>query len=297
MAQFDTYCEGLLARAKAAGWELRAQRTIPYGRQYEVAKGAAIAMLNCYQGKKGLSFVAGGKAAAELSADLGAAPAPKYVEAAEADPFKLGLPHAGGDESGKGDYFGPIVVGAWLLEERHVAKLRELGITDSKKMTDANMEKLAGQLDKLDRGHVITVMPREYNGLYARTGNLNVLLSRLHGQCMSALIRKHKAPRAVLIDQFARNTDEMRDAMNLPAGTKLVTRTGAEADLAVAAASVLARVAFVAGLKELGHEFGMTFPPGAGSPVVQAGREFKRTFGADQLPQVAKVHFKTTGQL
>ncbi|MBE7490431.1 MAG: ribonuclease HIII [Planctomycetes bacterium] len=297
MTQFDSYCDRLLARAEAAGWETRARRTIPYGRQFELARGQAVAMLNCYQGKKGLSFVTGGKAAADLGADLGAKPAPKHADAAQADPFGLGLPHAGGDESGKGDYFGPLCVAAWLLEEGHVEKLRALGITDSKKLTDTGMEKLAGQLDKLGRGHVVTVMPREYNGLYARTGNLNTLLSRLHGQCMGALIRKHGAPRAVLIDQFARDSTELRDAMNLPAGTKLVTRTGAEADLAVAAASVLARVAFVAGLKELGHEFGMEFPPGAGEPVLRAGREFRRTFGAGQLPAVAKVHFKTTGQL
>lgn len=297
MAGFDAYCQGLLKRAKDAGWELRAQRTIPYGRQFDLASGATVAVLNCYQGKKGLSFVAGGKAAAELGAALGAAPAPKFVQAAAADPFKLGMPHAGGDESGKGDYFGPLVVAAWWLEEKHVDALRGMGIADSKTLTDANMEKLAGQIDKLARGHTIVVMPREYNPLYASTGNLNTLLSRLHGRCMSELIAARGAPKAVLIDQFARDDRELRSSMGLKPQIKLLTRTRAEADLAVAAASVLARVAFMAGLKELGHEFGMDFPPGAGDPVLKAGREFKRTFGAAQLAQVAKTHFKTTQQL
>lgn len=295
MAEFDAFCDKLVRQAVAAGWELRAQRTIPYGRQFDLAQGSSQAVLNCYQGKKGLSFVAGGKAAADLGAALGAPPAPKYTAAAEPDPFKLGLPHAGGDESGKGDYFGPLVVASWWLEQKHVETLRALGIADSKTLTDASMEKLAGQLDSLGRGHVMRVMPREYNPMYAQTRNLNTLLSRLHGKCVSELIARHGMPKAVLIDEFTRDADELRGA--LPQGVKLLTRPRAEADLAVAAASVLARAAFVAGLKELGHEFGAEFPPGAGAPTLKAAREFKRTFGEAQLANVAKVHFKTTQQL
>jgi ribonuclease HIII len=297
MAEFDAYCDKLLRVAKEAGWELRTQRTIPYGRQFDLGNGGREAVLNCYQGKKGLSFVAGGKAGADLGAALGAAPAPKFSDAAEADPFKLGIPHVGGDESGKGDYFGPLVVASWWLEQKHVEPLRAMGIADSKKLTDANMEKLAGQLDKLGRGHVIRVMPREYNPMYASARNLNIVLARLHGQCVGELVAKHGAPKAVLIDEFARDINELKASTRLPAGVKLVTRTRAEADLAVAAASVLARVAFMAGLKELGHEFGAEFPPGAGDPTLKAAREFKRTFGEAQLAQVAKVHFKTTQQL
>ena len=297
MAEFDAYCDGLVARALAAGWELRAQRTIPYGRQFEVARGQQLALLNCYQGKKGLSFVTGGKAATDLGADLGLAPAPKHSDASQADPFSVGLPHVGGDESGKGDYFGPLVVAAWYLQDKHVEKLRALGITDSKQMTDASMQTIAGVLDQLGCGQVLAVMPRDYNPMYRGIGNLNKLLARLHGQCVQALLKKHKPPGAVLIDEFARDGRELRDAMKLPPTVKLITRPRAEQDLAVAAASVLARVGFLSGLKELGHEFGMVFPPGAGSPVLKAGREFKNTFGAPELASVAKLHFKTTEQL
>ena len=297
MAEFDAFCSRLLARARDAGWQLRAQRTIPYGRQFDMASGGREAVLNCYQGKKGLTFVTGGKAAADLAADLGA-PAPvQQVQAAQPDPFGLGLPHVGGDESGKGDFFGPLVVAAWWLEESHVDALRAMGIADSKKLSDAGMRKLAGGLDKLGRGHVVRLMPREYNPKYAGVGNLNTLLSLLHGQCVRELIARQGAPRAVIVDEFARDGGELRNAMGLPGGVKLLTRPRAEADLAVATASVLARVAFMEGLKELETEFGAEFPPGAGPPTIKAAREFKRAFGAAQLANVAKVHFKTTGQL
>src|SRR5690606_14951645 len=112
-------------------------------------------------------------------------------------------------------------------------------------------------------------------------------------KCVSALMKKLGAPKAVLIDQFARDGAELKAAIAAPPGVAVVTRTNAESDLAVAAASVLARAAFVQGLKELEGEFGMPFPPGAGPPVIQAGRAFTRTFGREQLGNVAKLHFKT----
>ncbi|MCC6465620.1 MAG: ribonuclease HIII [Planctomycetes bacterium] len=294
MSALDKFCEGLLARAGTAGWSLRNQRSIPYGRQYELADTAGgVALLNCYEGKKGLSFVAAGKLAARLAADLGAAPV--AASASAADPFKLGFPRIGADESGKGDYFGPLVVAAWRLREQDVATLQALGITDSKKLADGAIQRMAGKLDEIAQGHAIVLLPEAYNQRYSRTGNLNVLLAQLHGQCICALADKAGAVPVVVVDQFARDTRVLGAGM--PAGARLVTRTGGEADLAVAAASVLARAAFVAALKDLGSEYGMALPPGAGSPVLKAGREFKRSFGEAELGKVAKLHFATTAQL
>lgn len=301
MADFDAYCESLLKKVRAAGWNVGTQRSIPYGRQYELGDSAGrAALLNAYSGKKGFSHVAGGKAAAALSADLGIQPAAQTEPAGKqtaGDPFQLGLPRAGGDESGKGDFFGPLVVSAFHLDSATAKQLAGSGIVDSKKLTDAAILKLAGLLDKTGRGHTITLMPREYNPQYREVGNLNLLLAQVHGRCMQALIKRLGAPGAILIDQFAANAEPLRKAVAPGAGTKFMTRTKAEADLAVACASVLARAAFVEGLKELGTEFGMEFPPGAGPPVIQAGRQFTRTFGREALGQVAKLHFKTREQV
>jgi ribonuclease HIII len=274
------------------------EKSIPYGRQYELTDAAGRkAMLNAYHGRKGMSSVAGGKDAAALAESLGLQPAAAPGKPTSADPFKLGVPRVGGDESGKGDFFGPLVVAAFHLDAGTEKKLAGSGITDSKKLGAQAVQRLAGTLEQSGRGAVLSLMPRQYNPEYQGTGNLNVLLARMHGRCVQQIMKKHGPPKCVLIDEFARDGAELTASIAAPKGVRVVTRTGGESDLAVAAASILARAAFVQGLKDLEHEFGMPFPPGAGPPVIKAGREFVRTFGREQLGNVAKLHFKTLASL
>ncbi|MDJ0976250.1 MAG: ribonuclease HIII [Planctomycetota bacterium] len=301
MNDFAQRVRGLVERAEAAGWTVAEERTIPYGRLVVFVQGVNTkATLSCYHGKKGFKVVLGGKAADDLGAALGHAPKASASGPAVSgpDPFELGLPRIGGDESGKGDYFGPLVVAAWHLVEDDVDTLREIGVTDSKRLSDAGIQRMAGKLEALERGHVIAMAPAVYNEAYRETGNLNRLLEELHGRCVRALLEKagdDAVGMTVLIDRFANRDAGLRG--RLPRDTKLVTRTKAEADPAVAAASILARAAFVEGLKQLEHEYGCAFPPGAGNPVLRAGREFVRAFGTAELPDVAKVHFATTRRI
>jgi len=300
MSDFRAYCDDLVRRARDGGWEVIGEKALPYGRQYQLAQyGATKAVLSCYFGKKGFKFVPAGKAADDLAATLGGrAPARSSRPAGGDDPFSLGLPRVGADESGKGDFFGPLVVAAWRLEEEDVEVLRDLGVADSKALADSRIERIAGRLEDLGRGAVLSLMPREYNVRYAESGNLNVLLSEMHADCIRSLFeRTGPGPRNVIIDQYARNTHGLKDRAELPPGCRLVTRPKGEADPAVAAASILARAEFVRALRDLGHEFGHALPPGAGAPVLKAGREFVRLFGRERLPEVAKVHFATSQKL
>lgn len=298
MADFKAYCSDLVARSKKAGWKVVSEKQIPYGRQWHMQDRAGFkAVLNAYSGKKGFKFHVGGKDAEALNEALGGAPAAPAGARTSGDPFGLGLPRIGGDESGKGDFFGPLVVAAFHLDEKTEKKLAASGITDSKKLTGKQIEKLAGLIDKLERGVAVSLMPREYNPAYAKTRNLNVLLAQMHGKCVQALMKQTGRPASVLIDQFARDGRVLTKAIAAPPGVKVVTKTRGEADLAVACASILARAEFVRGLKELGNEFGIVLPLGAGPPVLKAGREFVNTFGREQLPNVAKMHFKTADQL
>ena len=235
MSDFARYTADLVERARAAGWEVLQEKAIPYGRQFHVGRGGAKAVLSCYHGKKGFSFVPGGKAGSELA--------------------------------------------------------------DSKGLSDGAIERIAGQLEERGQGEVEVLMPREYNPRYAEVRNINILLSQMHGTCLRRLHERTGPVEVVIVDQFARRTDVMEREARLPAGCRLVTRTKGEADPAVAAASILARAAFVRGLRELGHEFGMTIPPGAGAPVLKAGRTFVETFGREALRDVAKLHFATSNKL
>lgn len=298
MADFPDYCQSLVAKAKKAGWKVISEKQIPYGRQWHMQDRAGFkAVLNAYSGKKGFRFHVGGKDAEALNNALGGVALAASGDKTSGDPFGLGLPRIGGDESGKGDFFGPLVVAAFHLDTSTEKKLAGSGITDSKKLSDAQIQKIAGVLDKLKRGVAMKLMPREYNPAYAKVGNLNVLLAQMHGKCVQALIKKTGTPGCVLIDQFARDERVLKTAIGAPAGVKVVTKTKGEADLAVAAASILARAEFLRGLRELESEFGQKFPPGAGSPVLKSGREFVKTFGRKQLSHVAKMHFRTIESL
>ncbi len=300
MTAFLDRVRELVDKAETAGWTVVEERSIPYGRLVVFNQGAGTkATLSCYHGKKGFKVVLGGKAAGELGATLGqAAPAPRGQTGGGDDPFELGLPRVGGDESGKGDYFGPVVVAAWHLVEADLPTLLDIGVTDSKRLSDSSILRMAGQLEELERGHVVVLDPEPYNTEYRRTGNLNRLLEELHGQCVGELLERTGGDSkgiTVLIDQFTPRDAGLRGKM--PRHVRLVTRTKAEADPAVAAASILARASFVDGLKRLEHEFGCDFPPGAGSPVLRAGKNFVRAFGTHALPEVAKVHFATTQKI
>lgn len=299
MSAFRTYMDDLLKRARDAGWEITDEKALPYGRQFRLSQpGATDAVLSCYSGKKGFSFVPGGKGGDALAAALGGqAPVRGGASAGGPDPFELGAPRIGADESGKGDYFGPLVTAAYRLEDGEAEELQAMRVGDSKGLTDSTIERLAGHLEGTGRGEVEVLMPREYNPRYAEVRNINTLLSQMHGACIRRLHERTGAVGAVLVDQYARRVDVLERQARLPAGCRLETRTKGEADPAVAAASILARAAFVAGLRELSGEFGMTLAPGAGAPVLTSGRQFVRTFGFAALRDVAKLHFATSDKL
>ncbi|MDF1701483.1 MAG: ribonuclease HIII [Planctomycetota bacterium] len=300
MSDFPAFTADLITRARAAGWEVLDEKTIPYGRQFHLGQpGGVKAVLSCYYGKKGFKFVPGGKAGADLAATLGGqAPSrPGTASGGSADPFGLGAPRLGADESGKGDYFGPLVTAAYRIEEGEAESLRALRVTDSKALADGTIERIAGKLEETGRGEVEVLMPREYNPRYAEVRNINTLLSQMHGACLRRLHERTGPVGVVIVDQYTPRTEALERAAHLPPGCRLVTRTKGEADPAVAAASILARAAFVQGLRDLSHEFGMTLPPGAGSPVLKAGRSFLRTFPREALLEVAKVHFATSDKI
>lgn len=199
-------------------------------------------------------------------------------------------PEIGGDESGKGDYFGPLCVAAVRLLPGDAAKLRAAGICDSKKVTDSVILRQAPILRE-NYGHALRVLdPLEYNRRHTETGNVAILLSDLYRELVQELGCEDDH---VIIDQFSKNTGRLTGAMK-GLGVRLTQMHRAEVHACVAAASFLAREAFLIRLKTLGDEVGVDLPKGAGAPVPIAGRQFVEIHGADALGKVAKLHFKTT---
>ena len=202
--------------------------------------------------------------------------------------------HVGVDESGKGDYFGPLVVAACYVGPEHLAELE--GVVDSKKLTDLQALRLGSVIKRFCPHAVVVVGPAKYNELYAKIGNLNKLLAWGHARAIEDVLAKVQCDH-VISDQFADPAGLRRALMQKGSQVRLESRVRAEADIAVAAASVLARAAFLRRLKELGEQWEMVLPKGAGPNVDHAARAFVARKGRDNLGSVAKLHFKTTQKI
>lgn len=207
--------------------------------------------------------------------------------------------HAGSDESGKGDYFGPLVVCCCRTDEALSKEMRKAGARDCKTMSDKQILETGRRLRGLlgSNGYSIVKMRNPaYNRIYAKMKNINRMLAWAHAAAIEELLAKNpKCPR-VVIDQFAKTEATILRALK-PLGRKaeIVQRHKAESDIAVAAASVIAREEF---LKEMTLEDGKTLPIGSSSPSVkQYAIERVKAEGPKYLMNHCKAHFRTTDQV
>jgi ribonuclease HIII len=200
------------------------------------------------------------------------------------------------DESGKGDYFGPLVIAAVHVTPRIAEDLLALNVRDSKKIADSVIKTLAVDIKTLCRHTIVAIGPERYNQLYAEIRNLNKLLAWGHAKALETLLEQVPCQRAIS-DQFG---DERLILNALQAKGKqiiLEQRHRGEEDIAVAAASIVARDEFVRRLGRLSAETGVPLPKGASEAVKTAARSVVRKHGPEALAKVAKLHFKTTQQI
>ncbi len=209
-------------------------------------------------------------------------------------------PHFGVDESGKGDYFGPLVVAGVYTDERCAAELVRLGCRDSKAISDDKKIHAIAEKIKKTAGvvyEVICIGPRRYNELYEEIGNLNRLLAWGHARVIAALHEKMPSCPRALSDQFANEWVLKRALGQRRIPVQLEQRTKAESDVAVAAASILARDRFVQWMQKTAAASNCPMPLGCGPHVTRAAQHFVATHGHERLPDVAKLHFKVTQKL
>jgi len=211
------------------------------------------------------------------------------------DPTML-EPRIGVDESGKGDFFGPLVIAGAFLNEAAAREMMEIGVRDSKLIkSDARIAEIAKQI-RTSSGcvtNVVAIGPEKYNELHARMRNVNDILGWGHARVIENLLGRVDSPKAIS-DQFGNKRIIERALMARGRKIELVQRHKAESDLAVAAASIIARDEFVVRLRRLGKEYGVKLPKGASAAVQEAGRELVAKHGRDALGKVAKTHFRTT---
>ena len=221
-------------------------------------------------------------------------------------------PHGGSDESGKGDYFGPLVTACCYVDEKLAAALREAGVKDCKQMSDKSVLAVGAKVRKLlgpQRYSVVKIGPATYNRLYAKIKNINRLLAWSHGTCIEALLEKQTACPKVVVDQFAPTETVIKRALK-ERGRKITVdqHHKAESDIAVAAASVVARELFLRDLIKALPEYGLesataenpvgAIPKGSSDPRIRELAEacVKRN-GPVWIMNHCKAHFQTTDKV
>ncbi|HJT58740.1 MAG TPA: ribonuclease HIII [Ktedonobacteraceae bacterium] len=292
------------------GWTIVEEKEIQSGYQITVADGKTRVPAAFYhsgkaliQGKEGelrtriRAWWYEGKTSSDQPAEaISLQPALVEVPSTTLSPAinTAGVPRIGLDESGKGDYFGPLVIGAVYVDERTENRLLPLGVRDSKLLADNRILALAGEIQALCPHFVVPIEPKRYNELYNKIQHLNRLLAWGHAWTLEQMLEKVSCDLAI-IDQFGDKSYILQALREKGRSITIVQRPRAEEDLAVAAASILARAKFVQQLEQLSKHIGKTLPKGASDPaIVTAGRETVATSGKDILTEIAKLHFKTT---
>ena len=304
MNSFADYIERFKEKVAQAGLLTGAEKSVPYGLRIDVTNGSELVPITLYEGKKGFSMVLGGKAGGlkeTLEKLFDKAPPVEIVSDKpygfeEQTGFESGW--IGTDESGKGDVFGPLVIAAVAVNPASVLALTSIGVKDCKQLSDKKVTELAVKIRQICKGRSqeLSLFPSRYNSLYftlkSEGKNLNHLMAWAHARVIEDTLEIAPCQFAIA-DKFADVRFIESKLMARGRAIVLIQRTHAEKNIAVAAASVLARDTFLRGMETLSKKYGMDFPKGAGTQVTDVIRRFVAEHGKAALSEVGKIHFKT----
>lgn len=308
--KLQSHIDALHAFVSERGWRIIDEKAIQSGYQLTISDGAHKIPIAFFTSGKALIQGKDSPLRSELQKWWNTRKAPSsqpaihsttqssFIETPALSPSPLasfaGTARIGCDESGKGDYFGPLVVSAVYVDAQSETRLQHLGARDSKTLPDNRILGMAEEIKKLCPNVVVPVEPQRYNELYAKTGNLNRLLAWAHAWTLEQLLEQVPCKLAI-IDQFGDPSYVLNALREKGRQITIEQRTHAEEDIAVAAASILARARFVQILEQLSKSAGLALPKGASDPsIVAVGRGIVARGGKERLAAFAKLHFKTT---
>ncbi len=202
----------------------------------------------------------------------------------------------GVDESGKGDYFGYLVIAGVVIDKKREEELKKLNVRDSKKISDERIKKISKTIKSLLPFDVVRISPSRYNELYNKLKNINKILAWGHARVVENLLERHNVD-LIIFDKFSSRDYIEKSIMKKGKNVDRVEIIKGERDIGVAAASIIARDEFLSTLEKLEKEWNFHFPKGASSIVDRYGVEFVKKFGFESLRKVAKYHFKNTEKI
>lgn len=206
----------------------------------------------------------------------------------------------GSDEVGTGDYFGPVTVAASFVKKSDINFLTELGVRDSKKITDDKIIQIAPELIKRIPHSIFILSNDDYNRYQSNGFNMNKIKAILHNNALTSLLKKDNYNYDLIVmDQFATPKNYfgyLKDASNVVRNINFTTKAEDKC-LSVAVASIIARYIFLKEMKRISSELGMTLPLGSSSIVDEFGKEIVKKYGENKLREIAKLNFKNTNRI
>ena len=212
----------------------------------------------------------------------------------------LNTTSVGSDEVGTGDYFGPIVVTASLVKKEDIEFLKKLGCTDSKKITDDKIKKIAPEITKKIKYKSIILSNEEYNQNYSKENNMNKIKAIMHNKALSLILEETKEKLDyIIIDEFAKENRYYSYLKEIPNPVKNITFiTKAETkNMAVACSSIISRYIFLKEFDKLSDTYHIPLPKGSGQNVDKIGEELVQKYGKDILDKIAKKNFSNTSRI
>ncbi len=212
----------------------------------------------------------------------------------------MNVSSVGSDEVGTGDYFGPIVVTSTYVKKEDIDFLKDLGVTDSKKITDDKIKKIAPEIIKKIKYKSIILKNEEYNEKYSKENNMNKIKAIMHNKVLYSILKDiNEKPELVIVDEFARETryySYLEDVPNVVKGITFVTKAESK-NLAVAAASIISRYIFLNEFDKMCDNYHLPLPKGSGHEVDTIGQEAVEKYGKEILDKIAKKNFSNTSRI
>ena len=206
--------------------------------------------------------------------------------------------YIGTDESGKGDYFGPLVIAGVFADEKNIKLIKAKGVKDSKELSDRSIKLIAEEIKKIvqDNFEIILITPKKYNELHSKVKNVNKILGWGHAKVLENLLLRNEAKEAIS-DKFG-DESLIRNSLQEKGRSILLHQfTKAEKYTAVAAASILAREKMVEWFDIQNRMLKIELPKGASNAVNEAAKQIIKIYGTSKLGEIAKLHFRTTAKL
>ncbi len=275
--------------------------TSPEKREYnfeaEVNSGKKSLKLQVFFGKKGIKTILQGNKESDLYKRVNSIlfgenlfPANEIIEPES---------YIGIDESGKGDYLGPLVIAGVFVDKEIKNQLIKTGVKDSKELTDYKIKNIAAEIKNIltiKNYNVVAINPEKYNQLYSKIGNVNKLLAWGHARVLENLLSNVKTSDAIS-DKFGNENYIISSLMSEGKKVNLIQTHKGERFIGVAAASILAREKFIDWFTKQQKELKLNLPKGVSSLTENAAKNIVKEFGEDSLSKIAKLHFKTTKKI